>query len=135
MSARNTLALPETLRQQMLEHALAAPREEVCGLVAGRDRTPVRYYPVANDAPDRARRFCMNPREQIDAMRRMRAAGEDLLGIFHSHPEATADPSATDLHLASYPGTIYFIASLAASPPDLRAFHYDGATFHEMRLR
>lgn len=129
-----SLTLPATLRQQMLDHALARPAEEACGLVGGHGGAPVRYYPVANDAPDRARSFLMNAREQIDAMRRMREAGEDLLGIFHSHPQASAVPSATDLELAAYPGTVYFIASLSGGTPELRAWRYDGRAFSDLPL-
>ena len=135
MTAPETLALPAALRRQMLEHALAAPGEEVCGLVGGRRGTLLHYYPVANDAPDRARRFFMNPAEQVDAMRRMRAGGEELMGIFHSHPLAPAEPSAMDLELAAYPGTVYFIASLAGSAPEFKAYRYDGAAFAPLLLR
>jgi proteasome lid subunit RPN8/RPN11 len=134
-AAQKALDLPAALKQQMLEHALSAPGEEVCGLVGGRGGRPVRYYPIANDAPDRERRFCMNPKEQIDAMRSMRAVGEELLGIFHSHPAAPAEPSAVDAALAAYPGAVYFIASLADSVPDLRAYRYDGTSFAGVPLR
>ena len=134
-AVQESLALPAALSRRMLEHALASPGEEVCGLVGGRGGAPVRYYPVANDAPDRAREFLMNPAQQIDAMRSMRNAGEELLGIFHSHPTAPAAPSATDLRLAAYPGTVYFIASLAGTAPELRAYRYDGAAFSDMTLR
>jgi proteasome lid subunit RPN8/RPN11 len=118
----------------MLEHALAAPGEEVCGLLGARDGRPVHYYPVTNDAPDRAGRFLMNPGEQIAAMRRMRTEGEELFGIFHSHPAAPAAPSPIDLELAAYPGTLYFIASLAGAP-ELKAYRFDGAGFVPVPLR
>ena len=132
--AQETLTLPAVLRRRMLEHALASPGEEVCGLVGGRDGTPVNYYPVTNDAPDRECRFLMNPAEQIAAMRCMRAGGEQLLGIFHSHPGAPAAPSAVDLALAAYPGTVYFITSLQGAAPELQAFRYDGAAFARVPL-
>jgi proteasome lid subunit RPN8/RPN11 len=119
----------------MLEHALAFPGEEVCGLIGASDGKPASYYPVANDAPDRTRRFLMNPAEQIAAMRGMRERGEELLGIFHSHPDGPAAPSAVDLELAAYPGTVYFIASLDGAAPELRAFRYDGAGFARLPLR
>ena len=77
----------------------------------------------------------MNPREQIDVMRRLRETGEELLGIFHSHPDAPAAPSATDLRLAAYPGTVYFIASLSGATPELRAYRYDGRAFSDVTLR
>ena len=125
-------ALPDGLRLRMLEHARSSPGREVCGLVGGMAGRPVNYYPVANEAPDPARRFLMNPEAQLDAMRRMREAGEDLFGIFHSHPGSPAEPSATDRELAFYPGVVYYIASLLPSAPQLQAWYFDGKEFFEV---
>ena len=113
----------------MLEHARRHPREEVCGLLGGRDGTAVRYYPATNIAAHPAREYLMDPRQQIDAMRRMREGGEALLGIFHSHPDSAAEPSDTDLARAAYPDTIYLIAGPVGERMELRAYHFDGTGF------
>ncbi|MGH8632253.1 MAG: Mov34/MPN/PAD-1 family protein [Burkholderiales bacterium] len=135
MPARiDSIRLPPELRRRILEHSLSRPREETCGLIGGLAGRPATYYPITNDAGDRARRFLMNAEEQVDAMRRMRDAGESLLGIVHSHPDAPPLPSATDLELASYPDVVYVIASLESRAPLLRAFHYDGTAFRELLL-
>jgi proteasome lid subunit RPN8/RPN11 len=118
----------------MLDCALAAPGEEVCGLVGGSGGAPVCFYPVANRAADRATRFLMDAEQQIDAMRGMREAGLDLLGIFHSHPNTAAEPSGVDLEMAAYPGVIYFIASMQNTVPQLRAYLYDDGGFQELLL-
>ena len=104
--------LPRTLVNQMLRHAQSSPRAEVCGLVAARDGTPVRYLPIDNvaDAPERL--FRMDAAQQIDALRALREAGESLFAIFHSHPGAPARPSERDLREAGYPQALYLIASL-----------------------
>lgn len=128
------LHLPSALRRRILEHALSAPDEEVCGLIGGRLGRAASYHPVANDAEDRASRFLMDPQQQIDGMRRMRDAGETLLGIFHSHPRGPAAPSAVDLELAAYPGVAYLIASLDARELKLRAWFFDGHAFSEIAL-
>ena len=104
----------------------------MCGLIGGARGRPVSYYPVPNDAPDPGRRFLMQPEAQVDAMRRMRNAGEELLGIFHSHPESRAEPSDVDRDLAFYPDVVYFIASLVPGAQELRAWYFDGAKFTEL---
>ncbi|MBM2829264.1 MAG: Mov34/MPN/PAD-1 family protein [Gammaproteobacteria bacterium] len=128
----NQVTLPHQLTEQMLEHALANPGFEVCGLISGHDNQPVTVYPVKNIADDPAHRFLMNPAEQIAAMRRMREANEPLWGIYHSHPDTPAEPSETDLKLAAYPDVYYFIISLAGRTPELGCFHFDGTAFSKV---
>lgn len=45
-------------------------------------------------------------------MRSIREQHEQLLAIFHSHPHAPAQPSATDLEYALYPDVLNLIISL-----------------------
>lgn len=73
----------------------------------------------------------MDAEEQIRAMRHMRLAGETLIGIFHTHPDSPAAPSAKDRELAAYPGVVYLILSLAGKTPVLKAYYYDGKTFSD----
>jgi proteasome lid subunit RPN8/RPN11 len=42
----------------------------------------------------------------------MREQGEELFGIYHSHPHSPAEPSDTDLRQAGYPEALYLIVSL-----------------------
>lgn len=53
----------------------------------------------------------------------MRAKGEQLLAIYHSHPRSKdPEPSPTDVRLAYYPSAVYFIVGLGDKEPCLRAF-------------
>jgi len=107
-----TVELPRPLVNQLLFQAQSHPEQEVCGLLAQRDGIPCRYYPVANAAGNNARRFEMEPQQQIAAMRTMRERGEQLFAIFHSHPDAPATPSVEDLRHDEYPEALRLIASL-----------------------
>ena len=61
--------------------------------------------------------------ELFAAQRSMRERGEELFGIYHSHPRSSEPvPSATDVRLAYYPSAIYFIIGLSADHEALRAF-------------
>jgi proteasome lid subunit RPN8/RPN11 len=63
------------------------------------------------------------PEELFTAQRLMRERGEQLLGIYHSHPRADdPSPSATDVRLAYYPSAVYFIVGLGGEAPKLLAF-------------
>ena len=45
-----------------------------------------------------------------------------MWGIVHSHVASRAEPSATDVGLASYPDALYLICSLAEPTPVVRAW-------------
>ncbi len=107
-----TLKLQRTLVNQILTQAQQSPEQEICGLLGGRDGKAQQCYPVENSATDPQRRYHMAPQGQIDAMRRMREAGEELIAIYHSHPHSAALPSETDLQEAQYPDAVYLIVSL-----------------------
>jgi len=109
--------------------ARATPRVEVCALLGGKDNQLTSIYPVTNIADDPTTCFLLDPEGQIDAMKAIRQAGEDLRGIFHSHPASAATPSATDQAMASYPDVYYIIVSLVANQPELQVHYYDGSTF------
>lgn len=128
-----TLRLPRRLAEAMAAHARERPAEEICGLLGGRDGVPCTVYRIANAAEDRAHHFLMAPEEQIAAMKTMRATGEALAGIYHSHPLGPPEPSATDVELAAYPGVAYFILAPAAAP-ELRAYCFDGTRFEPLAL-
>ena len=131
---KTQINLPDSLRQLMYEHARSRPAQEVCGLLGGRREQMSSYYPVTNIAPEPARRYLMQPAEQIAAMKTMRNRGETLAGIFHSHTDAPAQPSPTDLAMAYYPDTVYLILSLQSSPPALNAFYFDGGEFRQVTI-
>ena len=130
------LKLPRALVAQLLSEAQGSPSAEVCGLMSARDGEPVRLYPVPNISPTPERLFRMDPKAQIDAMRRMRDAGETLFAIYHSHPHGPATPSAEDLAQAAYPEALYLIVSLQApEAAQLRAFWLRGGQAEPVELQ
>lgn len=124
-----TVYLPAALALRLTDMARATPAVEVCALLGGNGNHLQQVYPVINVAADPAREYWVDAQDQIAAMRRMRAAGETLRGIFHSHPASEPVPSATDRDRAAYPGVYYLILSLATDVPQLRAFYFDGRDF------
>lgn len=104
--------LSRTLVNELLTQAQHSPEEEVCGLIGSKVGSSSRVYPIANVARERDHLFAMEPQAQIDAMRQMRDAGEELFAIYHSHPHAPAEPSLRDLEEAAYPEALYLIISL-----------------------
>ena len=67
-------------------------------------------------------RYVIDPREQLKAFRSIDAAGEELIGIYHSHPVSEPIPSPTDRAEAHYPDALYVLVSLRTGEPEVRAF-------------
>lgn len=115
--------LPRSFWEPMLAHVQAAWPNEGCGLLAGKDGRPVKWYPCANAAPNPQIYYRVDARDLLRAVREMEEKGWDLLAIFHSHPASPAYPSRTDVAEAHYPESLYLIASLAdRANPVLRGF-------------
>jgi len=106
----------------MVAHALTTPTLECCGLLAGRNGTISRLFQTANVAENRAVRYEAAPLDVRRILEEIDGAGEQHLGIYHSHPNSPAYPSATDRKLAAY-DVAYFVISLKTrSKPNVRAF-------------
>src|SRR5258705_358400 len=109
---------------EIIAHARQADPLECCGLLGGaRDGRCQSVYRLSNVAGDPRVSYEAAPEDLFAAQRQMRERGEQLLAIYHSHPQAVEpSPSTTDVRLAFYPCAVYLIVGLAGTEPLLRAF-------------
>ena len=128
--------LPRILVNQLLHQAQNSPDQEICGLIGARFGAPSSCYPVSNISENPQRLFLMDPKDQIEAMRRIREQREELFAIYHSHPTSPAIPSTTDISLAAYPETLQIIISLnTRGVLEMRGFRLaDNAQVSEVAL-
>ncbi len=92
---------PEAWRA-MVAHAESTYPNECCGAMLGSSdgetKTVRSAVPIRNSYEgSQADRYELQPEDLLAADREARAAGMDLVGIFHSHPDCDAYFSATDL--------------------------------------
>lgn len=110
------------LMQSETERAIRAEGEksyphECCGFLVGRveegRRRIVRVEPVENAREDEAKhnRYLITPELFMQTERRARKEGLDVLGFYHSHPDAPARPSVFDTEHA-WPWYVYIIVSI-----------------------
>ena len=95
----------------MLQQAKTEAPIEACGILAGRDGQVERLYKMTN-ADQSSEHFIMTPEEQFEVVKDIRAAGLEMLAIYHSHTETPARPSEEDIRLALTPDVVYMIVSL-----------------------
>ena len=97
------IALPRRLLDDIRRRAEAAYPEECCGLLLGHEQGKDRIVvsaavASANLAAEPQRHFEVDPALYL-RLRRAAAAeplGAHLIGLYHSHPEGEAVPSASD---------------------------------------
>ena len=107
---RADFKIPRTLVEEMYAHARACAPEECCGLLGGRGTSAESVYPLRNVASRPEVAYEAAPEELFEAQRNMRARGETLVGVYHSHPRSKEPaPSRTDVRLAFYPEAFYLI--------------------------
>lgn len=117
-------------RDELLEHARRAAPEECCGLLLGShtgERIVIcEIHPTTNVwAGDRGHRYEIDPRAHLNLQRDARARGVEIVGYYHSHPDAPPVPSAFDTGRA-WEQVLYLIVSPAASEqPPIRAWVFD----------
>ena len=79
--------------------------------------------------------FTLDPRDQMNAIKDMRASGLKPLGYWHSHPSSPARPSVEDIRLAFDSKASYLILSLMAEYPVLNSFHVESGVWEKEDLR
>ena len=122
------MILPRSVRDAVVAHAREAVPGECCGLLIG-SPTAIASSVRAGNLSEHPTRFLIDPKDHIRARRDARAAGLDVVGFYHSHPQSAAVPSATDLAEAAYPGHLYLIVGLMGEAVDVRIYRFTGERF------
>ena len=116
------MRIPQRLVDEIVAHAREDFPNECCGMVGGLDGEARTVYRAAN-AEASPLRYSIDASEQFRLMKTIEEAGEELVGIYHSHTKSAAYPSQTDVNLAGWPDAVYLIASLAdAEAPEIMGF-------------
>jgi proteasome lid subunit RPN8/RPN11 len=116
------MRISPTLIDEIVAHAQEDMPNECCGMVGGRDGEARTVYRATN-AEASPLRYSIEAQEQFRLMQEIEEAGEELVGIYHSHTKSAAYPSQTDVNLAGWPDAVYLIASLVdLEAPDVRGF-------------
>ena len=111
--------------------------DEICGLMLGNDHVVTDVRRARNIIVERSRdRYEIDPLDQIRIQREADAAGLDVIGYYHSHPDHPAQASRFDTERA-WAGYVYVIVSIEKGKPvDANAFvaDTDGGPFHSEPL-
>lgn len=134
--------------KDIIEHAKKEYPKEACGILAGKivhapqntDHGPQvkiveRVYKMQNVSEKPEVCYFMDPKEQLKVFKEIRQLGIEMLGIYHSHTNAPASPSARDCEMAFYPEADYVIISLKDfNNPEVGAFKITEGSIKEEQI-
>ena len=119
----SSLQLTPEVADTIRAHGVETYPHECCGALVGRDgevTSTVALPNITNEGP--RRRFRVSDTDYLRVERAADAAGAELLGFYHSHPDHPARPSQYDLDHA-LPNFSYIIVSvLAGVAEDMRSW-------------
>jgi proteasome lid subunit RPN8/RPN11 len=126
------ITIPPEAADAMRRHAVEAYPYEACGAIFGTGDGAAEPWRVVSVEPapnehidDQHRRYLVSPAYQAEAERRALAAGIDVIGWYHSHPDEPARPSEYDRSHA-WVGYTYLVHSVRAGRAvDVNAFTLD----------
>lgn len=122
MSQPEAVQMPAAVYEAIIHHAREGKPEEICGIVRGRGLVASELVRGRNIAGERIENYEVDL-ETLLLQFAFEEQGDEMMGIYHSHPVSVAWPSATDAWNAHYPESIYFICSLEFDDaPVIRAF-------------
>src|ERR1700691_3909138 len=115
------LKISAALAEQIRAHGAETYPYECCGALLGKDageeREVIGLVPLKNQREDSPRnRFEITADDVREAESEARRSGLELLGWYHSHPDAPARPSEFDREHA-WPWYSYIIVSVQSKEP------------------
>ena len=112
------LTLEAGIADAIRRHGISTYPDECCGALIGSDGIVRRVSPLPNTTEEGARRrFLVRPADYKQAEADATRLKGELLGFYHSHPDAPARPSQYDLDHA-WPFFWYVIVSIQQARPE-----------------
>jgi proteasome lid subunit RPN8/RPN11 len=110
------LRIQQTVLDEIQAHMRETYPDECCGLIIGVSdngaRSGLGARRCRNLNTDRARdRYELDPADMLKASHELSGTGQDIVGIYHSHPDHPSRPSEFDRDHA-WPGWSYMIGSV-----------------------
>ena len=110
-----TLRLAGALAEEIRRYGERAYPAECCGALVGRvegdAKEVVRLAPAVNRRTDDPHRYLIAPDDLRRLQAEVGAAGQEIVGYYHSHPDHPARPSAFDTEHA-WPWYSYLIVRI-----------------------
>ena len=131
------LLLPLKLGKDHLDQIISLAQsglpEEVCGIIAGKDRSSQKVFPVTNILASPSK-YRMDPAELVNTIWKISEERLETVAFFHSHPHSPPIPSLTDLQAHLYPEIPQIIVGQPADQWIVKAYFLSTDSYQEIPL-
>ncbi len=136
------MVIARELLDELIEHALADPANEVCGVLSVEPAQPQEDRPAQAVRSYRATnihrsplKFEIDSLELLDLWQTIEGEGFEMGAVYHSHVRSAPYPSQTDINFAAnWPGVEWIIIGLSAGEPEVRSYLIRGSQVTEVSL-
>lgn len=129
------LVLSQVAYTDLIHHAKMGYPNEVCGLLAGYGEQVTRIIPTENGAPNTKNAFLIPTSALNDHLPKLRSEGINLVGFYHSHPNAPAIPSPTDVReLDNGLKLPHVLVGITPSYTDVKGWWIDGGRVNPIEV-
>jgi proteasome lid subunit RPN8/RPN11 len=118
---------------RIVAHAVEEKPNECCGLLIG-SADLVHDAVRARNVRRSPTKFEVAPADHFAALRKARAAGLEVIGAYHSHPNGPSGPSETDRARLTDPSLVHVIVSLAHGTRTVRAFRFTEGSYSQLEF-
>jgi [CysO sulfur-carrier protein]-S-L-cysteine hydrolase len=129
--------ISHALLDELIQHALADPANEVCGVLSVEPGPPaqaVRSYRATN-IHHSPLKFEIDSLELLELWQSIEREGFELGVVYHSHVRSAPYPSQTDINFAAnWPGVEWIIVGLGDGEPQVRSYRIEGGQVAEVPL-
>ncbi len=126
------IGLTAAQHQFLIAAACGASPHECCGLIIGHKEKQDWFVDdlaaSENLSPTPTRNFEVDMRLRLRLQKELRGTGRLIIGHYHSHPDGSATPSATDLKSAWEDDMVWIIMAVEAAEVVMSASVYSDAS-------
>lgn len=132
---KNSLRYSSKTELDLKEQAKEGFPYEIVGFLLGKGDDVIELLQVENIAENKKKRFEIAPLDYMRAENKAIEKDLELLGIYHSHPNYPAIPSATDLSFAQEGFSYPIISVQNNGKTHINAWKLDGERFVEQYIK
>lgn len=134
-SNESVIIIPQEVLNRIIQNCYQALPYECCGFLSGRlDNEVISNWNLKNEAKLK-KQFKVSSHTVGETLRKIRAKGEEVIILYHSHPTAPPIPSKEDLQYHPDEDVKMLIISLVNQEIHYKCYQVSGMNYKEVSVQ